>query len=76
MSKLMLAQGTVGPDAPLTVQLIKSHHPNARPVVVITWPHITEVSPAKLAQAVSDACRILSNASIELARRRIIPERS
>jgi hypothetical protein len=58
------------------VQLIKNHHPEARPIVVIAWPsHVTEISPAKLAEVVSTATRILSNASTELARRKIVPER-
>ena len=69
MSKLVLSEGHVSPDSPISVQLIKNHHPGARPVVVITWPsHVTECTPAKLADVVSNACRILSNASIELAR--------
>ena len=69
MSKLVLSEGQVTADSPISVQLIKNHHPGARPVVVITWPsHVTECTPAKLADVVSNACRILSNASIELAR--------
>ena len=49
MSKLVLSEGHVTPDSPISVQLIKSHHPGARPLVVITWPsHVTECSPAKL----------------------------
>jgi hypothetical protein len=68
MSKLVLSEGHVTPDSPLSVQLIKNHHPGARPVVVITWPsHVTECSPAKLGEVISTACRILSNASTELA---------
>jgi hypothetical protein len=69
MSKLVLSEGHVSPDSPISVQLIKNHHPGARPVVVITWPsHVTECSPAKLDELISNACRILSNGSTELAR--------
>jgi hypothetical protein len=68
MTKLVLSEGHVSPDSPISVQLIKNHHPGARPVVVITWPsHVTECSPAKLAEVVSSACRILGNAGLELA---------
>jgi len=38
MSKVVLAEGHVTPDSSISVQLIKNHHPEARPVVVITWP--------------------------------------
>jgi hypothetical protein len=42
------------------------------PMIVITWPnHKTEVSPAKLSQAVADASRILANSLVELIRRRV-----
>jgi hypothetical protein len=69
MSKLVLSEGHVTPDSPISVQLIKNHHPGARPIVVITWPsHVTECSPAALGEVISSACRILSNASTELAR--------
>jgi hypothetical protein len=75
MSKVVLSEGHVTPDSPISVQLIKNHHLEARPVVVITWPsHITECTPVKLAELVSNICRILGNASTELARRRIVPE--
>jgi len=68
MTKLVLSEGHVSPDSPISVQLIKNHHPEARPVVVITWPsHVTECSPAKLGEVISNATRILSNASTELA---------
>jgi hypothetical protein len=77
MTKLVLSEGHASPDSPISVQLIKNHHPGARPVVVITWPsHVTECSPAKLGEVVGNATRILSNASTELARRHIVPERS
>jgi hypothetical protein len=77
MSKLVLSEGHVTPDSPISVQLIKNHHPQARPIVVITWPsHVTEVSPASFGHVVSEATRVLSNASLELARRRIVPEKS
>jgi hypothetical protein len=48
--------------------LIKNHHPEAQPIVVITWPsHVTKCSPAKLGDVISNATRILANASTELA---------
>jgi hypothetical protein len=48
MTKLVLSEGHITPDSPISVQLIKNHHPDARPIVVITWPvHVTECSPAK-----------------------------
>jgi hypothetical protein len=75
MTKLTLSEGHVTPDSPISVQLIKNHHPQARPTIVITWPsHVTEVSPAKLGEVISSATRILTNANLELARRRIVPE--
>ena len=68
MAKAVLSEGQVAPDSPLSVQLIKNHHPRGRPVVVITWPsHVTECSPAKLGEVISNAARILGNASTELA---------
>jgi hypothetical protein len=68
MTKLVLSEGHVSPDSPISVQLIKNHHPGARPVVIITWPsHVTECSPAKLGEVISNATRILGNASTELA---------
>jgi hypothetical protein len=69
MAKLMLSEGHVSPHSPISVQLIRNHHPQAGPIIVITWPgHVTTCSPAKLAEVVSSACRILSNGSTELAR--------
>jgi hypothetical protein len=69
MTKLVLSEGHVTADSPISVQLIKNHHPEARPVVVITWPsHVTKCSPAKLGDVISNATRILGNASTELAR--------
>ena len=66
MTKLMLSEGHVSPDSPISVQLIKNHHPGARPVVVITWPSdVTECSPAKLGEVISNATRILVNASTD-----------
>jgi hypothetical protein len=68
MSKLVVSEGHVTPDSPISVQLTKNHHPQARPIVVITWPgHVTECSPAKLDEVIASATRILSNASTELA---------
>jgi hypothetical protein len=75
MTKLVLSEGQVTADSPISVQLIKNHHPGARPVVVITWPsHATACSPAKLGEVISNATRILGNAGMELARRKITPE--
>ena len=68
MSKVVLAEGHVSPDSPISVQLIKNHHPEARPIVVISWPlHVTQCSPAKLGEVISNATRILANAGMELA---------
>jgi hypothetical protein len=69
MSKLVLSEGQVTADSPISVQLIKNHHPGDRlAVVVITWPsHVTECSPAKLGEVKASATRILANASTELA---------
>ena len=68
MTKLVLSEGHVTAESPISVQLTKNHHPEARPVVVITWPsHVTECSPAKLGEVISNATRILGNASTELA---------
>jgi hypothetical protein len=68
MAKLVLSEGQVTPDSPISVQLIKNHHPGARPVVVITWPsHVTGCTPAKLGAVIASATRILANASTELA---------
>jgi hypothetical protein len=69
MAKLVLSEGHATPDSPISVQLIKNHHPEARPIVVITWPvHVTKCSPMKLGEVISNAARILGNASTELAR--------
>ena len=60
MTKLVLSEGHVTPDSPISVQLSKNHHPDAWPIVAITWPrHVTEVSPAKLDEVISNATRIL-----------------
>jgi hypothetical protein len=68
MAKLVLSEGHVTPDSPISVQLIKNHPPGARSVVVITWPgHVTKCSPAKLGEVIASATRILGNASTELA---------
>ena len=56
MSKVVLSERHVTPDSPISVQLIKNHHAGARAVVVITWPsHVTECSPAKLGDVISNA---------------------
>jgi hypothetical protein len=66
MTKLVLSEGQVTADSPISVQLIKN--PEARPIVVITWTgHVTKCSPAKLGEVIASATRILGNASIELA---------
>ena len=69
MIALTLSAGHVTQNSPISVELIKqNHHPQAWPVVVITWPsHVTECSPAKLGEVISNATRILANASTELA---------
>jgi hypothetical protein len=41
--------------------------------LVLSEVQVTECSPAKLGDVISNACRILGNASIELARRRMQP---
>jgi hypothetical protein len=75
MTKLVLSEGHVSPDSPISVQLIRNHHPGARPIIVITWPsHVTECSPTKLGEVISNACRILGNAGMELARARSHPK--
>jgi hypothetical protein len=77
MTKLVLSEGHVSPDSPISVQLIKNHYSGARTIVVITWPsHVTECSPAKLGEVISNATRILGNAGMELARRKITHEQS
>jgi hypothetical protein len=38
MTKLVLSEGQVTADSPISVHLIKNHHPESRPIVVITWP--------------------------------------
>ena len=69
MTKLVLSDGHVSPDSPISVQLIKKHHPEAASIIVITWPgHVTKCTPAKLGDVISNATRILANASTELAR--------
>jgi hypothetical protein len=64
MTKLVLSEGHVSPDSPISLQLIKNYHPEAQPVVVITWPsHVTECSPAKLGGVISNATRMASRTS-------------
>jgi hypothetical protein len=73
MTKLVLSEGHITPDSPISVSLIKNHNPDAVPIIVITWPiHVTQCTPSKLAEVVGNACRLLGNANLELARRRII----
>jgi hypothetical protein len=75
VTKLVLSEGHITLDSPISVELIKHNHdPQNWPVVVITWPsQVTEVSPAKLGEVVANATRTLSSASLELARRHILP---
>ena len=47
MSKLVLSEGQVTADSPISVQLIKNHHPEARPIVVITWPSHVPSAPQR-----------------------------
>jgi hypothetical protein len=75
MERTALAHGRISNNDQLLAELVRSM-PGAQPTIVITWPgHVTEVTPAKLAEVVANATRILSNASTELARRHIVPER-
>jgi hypothetical protein len=74
MKRVQLAHGDVAPGSTLLVELIKNNGPDARPTVLVTWPRLTEVSPAKFGEVVSAATRLLANADMELARRRIAPE--
>jgi hypothetical protein len=49
------------------VELIKTLQ-DGPPMIVITWPnHKTEVSPAAFGDVMDQACRVLTNASTELA---------
>ena len=77
MIALTLSAGHVTQNSPISVELIKhNYYPQARPIVVITWPsHVTEVSPAKLGEVITNATRILANASTELARLRATEKR-
>jgi hypothetical protein len=76
MKRVQLAHGDVAPGSPLLVELIKNNGPDAWTTVLVTWPRLTEVSPAKFAEVVSTATRLLSSADMELARRRIVPEQT
>jgi hypothetical protein len=76
VTKVILSGGDISPGSPILVELTKNHQPDAWATVVVHWPGVTECSPAKFADVVSEACRLLSNASLELARRRIAPEHS
>jgi hypothetical protein len=51
MTKLVLSEGHISPDSPISVELIKNHRPDAHPTVVIHWPaHVTQCSGAQLPQ--------------------------
>ena len=62
MTKLVLSEGHVSPDSPISVQLIKNHHPEARPVVVITWPSTCHRVLARQARR-GDQQRILESSA-------------
>jgi hypothetical protein len=76
MKRVQLAHGDVAPGSTLLVELLKNIGPDAHPTVLVTWPRLTEVSPAKFAEVVATTTRLLSVADIELARRKITPEQS
>jgi len=50
----VLSKEQVTADSPILVELIKRNQgPESRATVVITWPgHVTECTPAKLAEVV------------------------
>ena len=48
--------------------------PGAQPTVTVHWPKITEVTPAKFGLVLANTTRLLSTASLELARLHIIQE--
>jgi hypothetical protein len=68
MKRVQLAHGNIAPGSSLLVELIKNSGPDAHPTVLETRPRVSEVSPARFAEVVSNACRLLGNASTELAR--------
>jgi hypothetical protein len=74
VSRVRLAHGNIAPGSTLLVELHRKNLPDAPASVLVSWPRLTEVSPAKFGEVVRAACRVLSNASTELARRRIVPE--
>jgi hypothetical protein len=75
MKRVQLAHGNIAPGSSLLVELIKNSGADAHPTVLVTWPRVSEISPARFAEVVSNACWLLGNASTELARRRIMPGR-
>ena len=68
MKRVQLAHGNIAPGSSLVVELTRQS-PRRPPTVLVTWPRVTEVSPARFAEVVSNACRLLGNASTELPRR-------
>jgi hypothetical protein len=64
-STVVLADGTINHQTRLTIELIK----NEPPTVQIRWPkRPTMASPSRFPELISQITRLLSNASIELAR--------
>jgi hypothetical protein len=67
-NRIELASGEIVQDARISVELIPNED---RGACLIIWPRKpTPVSPAQLAGCVAAACRVLSNAVLELAARR------
>jgi hypothetical protein len=74
MKRVQLAHGNIAPGSSLLVELIKNSGPDAHPTVLVTWPASVRSRRPGSPRVVSNACRLLGNASTELARRRIMPE--
>lgn len=55
MKRVQLAHGNIVPGSSLLVELIKHSGPDAHPTVLVTWPRVSEVSPARFAEVVSNA---------------------
>jgi hypothetical protein len=64
-NRIALAEGSITETDKLRVELIANED---RAMCLLVWPQRpTPVRPAKLAETVAIACRVLSNAVIELA---------
>jgi hypothetical protein len=61
-------------DGDHTIELIQKLPGQAS--VSVTWPSSTKTSPAKFGEMIPASTRILSSASMELARLHITPESS